>query len=66
MSAEFNAPYSLQSCAKNKPLNLNNDKDMTILAILPKKKLDLGFVRPAYLTCVVLAVHSSLQLFYQL
>jgi hypothetical protein len=38
MSAEFNAHYSLQSCAKNQPLNLNNDKVMMILAIPPKKK----------------------------
>jgi hypothetical protein len=48
LRAEFNAHYSLQSCAKNQPLNVNIDTVMTVLAILPKK-VDLGFFGPARL-----------------
>jgi hypothetical protein len=43
LSAEFNAHYSLQSCAKNQPLNLNNDKVMMILG--PAKKPRFGGIR---------------------
>ena len=42
MSAEFNAHCSLQPCAKNQPLNSNNDKVMMILAILQKHKTRFG------------------------
>jgi hypothetical protein len=50
VSAGFKEYYSLQSGAKNQPLNLNNDKVMMNLTILPKNKLDLGGFNPARLT----------------
>ena len=39
---------SVKFCTKNQPLNLNNDKVMMILAILPKC-FDLGGLGPARL-----------------
>jgi hypothetical protein len=51
--AGFNGSHSLQSCAKNQPLNLNifNDKVMMILAIMSKKN-PFGVFHPACLMCV--------------
>jgi hypothetical protein len=49
LSAELKEHDSLQSCAKNQSLNLNNDKVMMILAILPKQKGYLGGFHPARL-----------------